>query len=361
MSEHTFASQRICLVLLSGIGDVVHGLPLVNALKRDDPERRITWVVERSPAPLLEPHAAVDEVVRFDRRRGLKEIRALRRELRGQRFDTVLNCGIYFKSGIPTFYAPAPVKVGYGRDRANDLVWILANRRLPPRGPRHRQEMYLEFLEFLGVEAEPIEWRIAITEEEREAQSEFYRNLNAERVAAIVATSAIPAKDWPPERFAELATALDRQYGFRVLLLGGPGEREQQRAREVQARTEANAVWALSADLRRLVYLLDGCDLLIAPDTGPLHIARALETPVIGLYGHTDPLRAGPYRAFEDLTVDRYNYEPDGRSYEGPVERPHPARAGARSERMELIRVADVLGKVELALARYIDDRKPRC
>ncbi len=361
MSERSFPSRRVCLVLLSGIGDVVHGLPLVNALKRDDPQRRITWVVERSPAPLLEPHEAIDEVIRFDRKRGLTDVWALRRELRGRRFDAVLNCGIYFKSAIPTYFARAPVKLGYGSDRANDLVWLLANRRLPPHGPRHRQEMYLEFLEFLGVKSEPIEWRIAITEEERVAQAEFYRNLDARRVAAIVATSAMPPKDWPPERFAQLATALDRDFGFRVLLLGGPGEREQERARVVAARTEANAVWALGPNLRRLVYLLDGCDLLIAPDTGPLHIARALGTPVIGLYGHTDPRRAGPYGAFGDLTIDRYNYESDGRAYEGTLERPHPARAGGRGGRMELISVEAVLEKVEHAVRGYVDAGGMRC
>jgi len=354
MSGLEIASKRICLVLQSGIGDVVHGLPLVNALKGDDPERRITWVVERAPAPLLQPHPAVDEVILFDRRGGLRGLRSLRRRLAPLAFDLVINCGIYFKSAIPTLMARAPHKAGFGRDRANDLVWLTANLRLPRRGPRHRQDMYLEFLELLGIGDQALEWRIQITDEEREAQSRFYGELNVERVAGIVPTSAKTSKDWAVERFAELATALEREFGFTVLLLGGPGKRDTARAREVAERSEARSVWALGPELRRLVYLIDGCDLLVAPDTGPLHIARALGTPVIGLYGHTDPKRAGPYRAYEDLTVDRYNYDAPGLPYDGPVERQHPARAGDRPGRLQLIGVADALEKVELALERYV-------
>ncbi len=346
-------------MLLSGIGDVVHGLPLVNALKRDDKDRHITWVVERSPSPLLRPHPAVDDVVLFDRVRGLSEVRALRRQLKTRRFDLVINCGIYFKSAIPAFFAPAIHKAAYGRDRANDLVWLFANHRLPPRGPGHRQDMYLEFLDLLGIERDPLEWRLTITEEERVEQSRFYEGLAAERVAGIVTTSAMDSKDWPTDRFSRVATALERDFGFRVVLLGGPGEREQTRARAVARASEAQTVWALGRELRRLVWLLERCDLVIAPDTGPLHIARALDTPVIGLYGHTDPRRAGPYRAFGELIVDRYNYEGDGRPYEGPVERQHPARPGARPGRMELIDPDDVLDRVQTAVGRYLSARGP--
>lgn len=353
MSGLDIPSKRICLVLQSGIGDVVHGLPLVNALKRAAADRHITWVIERMPSPLLQSHPAVDDVILFDRKRGLKEIRALRQVLWPRSFDLVINCGIYFKSAIPTLMARAPHKAGFGKDRANDLVWLTANHRLPPRGPSHRQDMYLEFLDFLGIEGYELEWRLTVTAEEREAASSFFAEFEGERVVGIVTTTAMDGKNWPVERFAELATALARDLGYRVVLLGGPGDREQARAREVGDRSEARTVWALGPDLRRLVYLVAGCELLIAPDTGPLHIARALETPVIGLYGHTDPKRAGPYKAYADLTVDRYNYDAPGVPYAGPVERQHPARPGCRQGRMELVTVADVLEKVEVARDRY--------
>ncbi len=341
-------SQRVCVVLLMRIGDVVWGLPIVNALKRDDPKRHITWVVQSVPAALLQPHPSVDEVITFDRKKGLGELRALWRKLRPREFDLVLCCSHYIKSAIPALIARAPDKVSYGPDRASDFQWMFSNHNLPPRRARHMQERYLEFLDFLGLDrADQIEWNITLTEEERLAQTEFLAQFEGRQVVALGTTSYAQNKNWPSERFAELAAALQHDLGFGVVLVGGPGAAEQQQAREVRRAAGEGVVWGLGEDLRRLIYLLDGCSLMISVDTGPLHIARALDTPVIGLYGNTDPWRYGPYKAYEDLWIDRYNLE-------GPDD---PADAGvriARAERFMLISVRDVLDKVEVAMEWYL-------
>lgn len=353
--EVDFPSRHVCLVLLSGMGDVVHGLPLVNALKRDDPERRVTWIVQPEWSPLLDAHPAVDNVLHFHRRLGVEGARRLRRDLKDHQFDVVLNAGFYFKNLVPTFLARGRIKVGFDRERAGILSLLMHHRRLPARGSRHRQEIYLELAQYLGVEPRALEWRIPIAETERSVQEEFFSKLGGERVAGIVTTSAMDVKDWPPERFSAVAAELERGFGFRVLLLGGPGARESERARRVAEGARADIVWALGPDMRRLIYLIDRCDLVIAPDTGPLHLARALDKPVIGLFGHTDPRRAGPYGKYEELVVDRYNFDADGVPYSGPEEqRKHSARPGGRgARRMELIEVDDVLRKVSLACERY--------
>jgi len=356
--------HSICLVLLSGIGDVVHGLPLVNALKREDPNRHITWIVEPTSSPLLEGHAAVDQVLRFHRRLGLEGARMIRNELETRRFDVVLNAGFYFKNLVPTFLARAGMKIGFDRDRAGALTWLVQHRRLPARGIRHRQEMYLELVEALGIDPRPLQWNLHITEAERREQRRFFDDLGAAPVAGVVATSAMEPKDWAAERFAALVTELERVYGYRVLLLGGPGHRESDRAHCIVEAAQAEPVWALGPDLRRLAYLLDRCDLVIAPDTGPLHIARALDRPVVGLFGHTDPRRAGPYGKYAELVVDRYNYDAEGVPYSGPEEPGHPARPGGRgARRMTLIEIDDVLEKVRLARRLYGNaaEAGPRC
>lgn len=330
------------MVLLTGLGDVVMGLPVVNALRAQDPGRRITWVVEPMPAGVLRQHPSVDEVVVYEKKRGAAGVLDLRRALAGRRFDLTLNLNVYFKSLWPTLLSGAPERLGFGPDRARDGVWLASNRHLPPRPRRHTLDMFLEFPEALGVPVPSVEFGLAPTGAERREAEAFFAPLRDRPVAAIVPASGNARKDWLPERFAEVVDALEHDLGYRTVLVGGPGERETALAREIVRRASAEPVWALGDGVRRLIWLLGGSDLVIAPDTGPVHIARALEVPVIGLYGHTNPWRVGPYRKYEELWVDRYT---------DPGEAPDPSRFDPKHGRMERISASDVLERVEAARA----------
>ena len=342
--------KHVCIVLLTGLGDVVHGLPVANALR--DRGWRVTWVVEPMPAPLLRPHPSIDDVVVYRKKEGVRGVAALARALSGRRFDVTLNLNVYTKSVWPTLLSRAPVRVGFDRGRSFEGVWLAANRHLPP-GPRaHTQDMFLQFLDVLGVpRPEPLEWRIPFTAEERRAQAGFYGPLEGRPVAALVPASASRKKDWLADRYAAVADALERDYGFRVMLVGGPGERENAIAREIAERAATPPLWAMGDGIRRLMWTLDACDLVIAPDTGPAHVARALGVPVVGLYGHTNPWRVGPYRAFQDLWVDRYT---------DPGAAPDPSHADPRHGRMEQITAAHVLERVQHAVGHYGAGRTAR-
>lgn len=343
-------ARDICVVLLTGLGDVIHGLPIANALKRDDPSRRITWVVEPMPAPVVQAHPAVDEVVVFEKRRGLAGVLDLRRELAGRRLEVTLNFNIYFKAIWPTVFSGAPVRIGFDRDRARDLTWLGANARLPRRGRRHTQDMFLELLEPLDVDPEPLEWRLAPTPAERVEQRAFLERFGRP-IAAIVPASGNPKKDWIAERWAAVIDALGHDFGFDTVLLGGPSEREQGITRRILEGAETAPVVAMGDGIRPLLWRLDGAALLIAPDTGPVHMARAMDVPVVGLYGHTNPWRVGPYRRYEDLWVDTYTE---------PGAEPDPSNAEPKLERMERIRVSDVLERVEVAVRMYGAGAAPR-
>lgn len=344
MAELRYPAERVCLVLLSGLGDVVMGLPLVNALKDDHPRRHITWVVEPMPSAVLRDHASVDEIIPFDRRGGWRAVRELRRVLVGRRFDLALNLNVYFKSVWPTLFSGAPHRLAFERGRARDAVWLAANHHLPRRPHAHTLDMFLEFAEWLGLRPFEPEWRIGLTDSERRAQAEFFAELGDRPVVSVIPATAMASKDWIAERYARLVNALERDLGFRTVLLGGPGERENRVAREIAERSSVDPVWALGDGVRRLIWTIAGSNLVIAPDTGPVHVARALNVPVIGLYGRTNPWRVGPYRAYEELWVDRYT---------NPGEAPDPTLREPRTERMQQITVRDVLERVERAMARY--------
>ncbi len=337
--------ERVCVVLLTGLGDVVNGLPLVNALRDHKPGLHVTWVAEPMPAQILRPHPSVDEVVVYEKKRGWSGVLDLRRKLAGRRFDLTLNLNIYFKSVWPTLLSGAPRRMGFDRERSRDGVWLASNLHLEPRARRHNVEMFLEFAERLGVPAPPrVEYRIPLTPEERRAQEEFFGPLRDRPVVSLVPATSLPSRDWLPERYAEVVDALEGDFGFRTLLAGGPGERETRIAREISDRARHAPVWALGDGVRRLAWTVGGSDLVISPDTGPLHVARALEVPVIGLYGETNPWRQGPYGLYQDLFVDRYT---------NPGEAPDTSLYRARPDRMDRISTADVLERVERAVRCY--------
>lgn len=337
--------DEIGIVMMSAVGDAVHVLPVVNALKRHRPSCRITWVLQPGPASLVRGHRHVDEIVIFDRGRGFRAFSDIRRELAPRRFDVVLNLQVYFKAGIVTAMTRSPVKLGFDRARARDLNWLFTTHRIPPHPTgQHVQDQYFEFLAELGVPYEPVEWDLGPWADERQWQREFFSGLDRPAAAIVVATSKAQ-KDWPPERWAEVADALYDDFGLQPVLVGGRSERELHAERVILERARHRPVSALGSGLRKLVSILDGSALVLAPDTGPLHMAVALGRPVISLIGYTNPRRTGPYRRFHDLIVDAYSE---------PGEARHISME-TRLDRMPRISVRDVLDKVAVWARTYRD------
>lgn len=336
---------RVCMVLLSGIGDVVHGLPLAADLKSAHPGAHLTWIAEPAPAEVLRHHPAVDRVVVYRSRDGLRGVAKLAREMRGERHHVTLNLQRYFKSLWPTLLSRAPVRVGMAPSKTRDGI-RLAHTHVLEEGPwKHTQDLFLDFRAALGVARDaPVRWDIPFTPAEDERREAFFRTLDGRPVAALVVASANHKKDWPADRMAVLADALDRDLGYTVVLVGGPSEREAAAAQAIRNLTASHPVNALGDSVRHLMGILKGSALVIAPDTGPLHLAHAMDVPVVGLFGHTNPWRVGPWRKYHDLVVDRYT---------DAGELPDPAGYLPKDGRMAAITVAEVLEKVEVARCRY--------
>ena len=338
--------HTVGIVMLSAIGDAVHVLPVVNALKRADPDLRITWIIQPVPHRLVYNHPAIDDFVLFRRQPGLAmwgEYRRLIGELRARRFDLVIGLQVYLKAGLLLAGARARVKLGFDRKRARDLNWLFSTQRIPAHEPQHVQEQYFEFVRFLGVDPHPVQWGLVITPEERRAQEEFFRDIGRPVCAFVVGTSK-REKNWPPERYARLIEIARNDLGYEPILIGGPSQVEREAARLIQGELKFPLRNELGGDLRRVLYLIDGSAAVISPDTGPLHIARALDVPVVGLYGYTNPRRTGPYGGFGDLVADGYARYP-GEDY--------GIEMAYRKDGMARVTVAMVAEKLELARSRY--------
>lgn len=330
--------DRVCIVMMSAVGDAVHVLPVIHAIKRQHPSARITWVLQPGPAALVRGHPMVDEILLFDRAKGVAGLFDIRAQLRTRAFDVVLNLQVYFKAGVITGFAHAPVKLGFDLARARDLNWLFTTHRVHARAMQHVQDQYFEFTDWLGVPHEPVTWGLGPwNDSERAWQREFLARFDRPIAPIVVATSK-PQKDWLPERWAQVCDALYGDFGLQPVLVGARSRRELHAEHVILEHAHTTPASALGqGGLRGLVGLFDAAALVLSPDTGPLHICVALDRPVVSLIGYSNPRRVGPYRKFRDLMIDAYG-EP-GEDY--------PISMANRRNRMPRITVNDVLDRVQ--------------
>lgn len=294
------AYNNILIVKLSAIGDVVHALPVAYALKQCFPAARITWVVEKPSYDLLANNPCIDEIIVFDKPR-LKKASGFRDYapsfiglLRSRRFDLALDLQALFKSGAIAFLSGAHERYVYCNTR--ELSDKLSRRVCGPNQDGHVVERYLDVVRALGCEVKQAVFPIRITAEEERAATDTARQagLDITRPYILLAPGANwPNKRWPRPFFAALADKL-RQDGYIPVVSGGPGDAAL--AAEIAATAAVPPVDLTGkTSLKQLAHIIKNARALVGGDTGPMHLAAALATPVVALHGPTDTIRNGPY------------------------------------------------------------------
>ena len=333
---------RLCVVMMSALGDAVHVLPLLDAIKSHAPGTHLTWVLQPGPAIMARGHPHVDETVIFHRSAGAGAYVDIRRQIRARRFDLLLDLQVYFKAGVVTLLADADVKLGFDFARSRDLNWLFTTHRIPGRANQHVQDQYLEFLDAMGVPHADPRWHLRPTPEESGRARALVAGADGPLVGLVLASSR-RERNWLPDRYADLIAALRRDLGATAVLLGGRSAPESEMAAGILGRTGSRPIDTIGEDLRTMLGLLDACDVVISPDSGPLHMCVAMDVPVVGLYGFTNPKRSGPYRRFGELLIDAYADPGDGQRIDTTY----------RKGRMQRITVAQVVERTALALQLY--------
>jgi len=304
------APERILVVKASSLGDIVHALPVGAALKRAFPESRLTWVVERMGVGILEGNPYVDELLvsdfkRWKRRPFARETRRelvrFVRSLRAVRPDVALDLQGLIKSGLIARGSGAPVRIGmdaaHARERTNV---VFTNRRVRPRAEeRHVVDQLLRAMECVGEEPPRApEFPLWIGGDERAEAGRFLARWGLDTRRPRIALSpggGWETKRWGAERYAALADRIAQTLEVTPVLLWGPGE--ETLVAEVRARMDREAALIEPVDVKGLLAILERMDVVVAGDTGPLHMAAALGVTAVGLFGPSDPLRNGPYGA----------------------------------------------------------------
>jgi len=332
---------------LSALGDVTHVLPLVHTLRRAWPETALTWVIGRGEYRLLEGLQGVEFAV-YDKTTGLAGMRALRYELvartHGQGFDVLLQMQVAARANLLSALIPARTRIGYDRAKSKDLHGLFINTRIPARDGRHVLDTLGSFCEPLGLKQTDIVWNLPVPDDAHAWAAAQWPD-DGQRSLMISPCSSHVRRNWYPERYAALADHAAAR-GWRVVLCGGRSQLERDTADAISAMMQAQALDLVGKDtLKQLPALLARADLLVTPDSGPMHIAGAMGTPVLGLHAASNPARSGPYLS-RRYCVDRY--DDAARKYLGK-----PASAlkwGTKIERdgvMQLVTVEDAIAAFE--------------
>lgn len=286
---------RILISRLSAIGDTILTMPVACALRRQFPNAYIGWVVEKKSAPMVRQHPALDAVIELERGwfTSLGGLRAARTILREYRFDTSIDCQGLTKSALAGWLANASQRIGYAGRNGGELSGILNNTLIKPVFS-HVTDRSLELLIPLGITRPKVSWMLPISEEARNWGLRWRRSIESQRLAVLNPGCTAPSRIWEADRFGATASYLANRYGYRSVVVWG-NHRERSMAAEIVATSKGTAIMAPDTDLSHLAALISNADLFISGDTGPLHMAVAVGTPTIGLYGATRPGDSGPY------------------------------------------------------------------
>lgn len=340
------APQSICLLRLSAIGDVTHVVPLVYTLQNVWPECRLTWVIGKTEAALVGDLANVEFII-FEKKSGLKAWQKLRRDLRGRSFDVLLNLQAALRAGLLSLLINSPIKIGFDRQRAINGQWLFTNHKIAAQPQQHVLDSFFAFLETLGIKARILRWDIPIPES---ARTFARRWLDKQRKVLLInaCSSNRPNnwRNWKAERYAAVGDYAINTFDAEVILTGGPSRAEYQMANEIQHYASNSFVNLVGrTNLKQLLALISGADVMISPDTGPAHMATAVNVPVIGLFASSNPMRTGPYLSLEHC-VNRYP-EAVAHYSQTTVDRIRWGQRIRDPAVMDLIEVEDVIAKLE--------------
>ena len=303
--------MKILIVKLSAIGDVIHTLPSLNAIRKHYPDAHITWLVEEAASNLVVRHEALDRVIISKRKqwikgvlspsclKNIKELYQFIKELRDTEYDLIIDFQGLLKSGVLIALARGKRKTGFDKGMEHmEHSYIFLNERIPPVNmDNHALLRNLMLINTLGIKSKEIEYKIPISDHTRKFIDSIlvrHRIKGPELLVAINPVAKWKTKLWDNRKFALLADRLIEKYNASVIFTGSQADRST--IDNIMSCMSQSAVnLAGETTLKTLAALYEKTKFLISTDTGPMHMAAAVGTPVIALSGPTAPWRTGPF------------------------------------------------------------------
>lgn len=305
--------QSICILRLSAIGDVCHALATVQAIQKKYPNAQITWVIGKIEYALLKDLAGINFVV-FDKKQGWRAYLALKKQL-PQRFDVLLHMQLALRANLAALCIKARRKIGFAKPLCKELhSWVVSEHCQMPETP-HVLEGFACFARAIGVEVLPPSWSFEVDEQDHQWAAQQIKQ--GQKTLLIAAAASKAERNWTVAGYAALADHAVSK-GFQVILTGGPSASEKKLSENIaQKASQPLTNLTGQSNLSQLMALIAAADIVLAPDTGPAHMATTQNTPVIGLYAHSNPARTGPYLSlpyvvsvYPEVIAQQYQKDP---------------------------------------------------
>ena len=305
--------ERILIIRLSAIGDVVRTLPALRALRIKFPSAYIAWIVEENAQDLLQVHPDLNRVFVFKRKiwlgdkfslrnfsNSFKEVLDFFRKIRGEQFDLVLDFHGILKSGIISFFSGTPLRVGFSRRFSKEFNHLFNNYHIELKtDAMSRIKRNLSFIRFLDINCDTQDPIIPITDEDKKHIDDFFKKRGISNHNPLIAIHPGTSKKtlykrWNVSHYATLADKLIERLHATIIWTWGPGELDTAET-IVGLMNHESIIACKTENLRQLAEIFHRCDLFLGSDSGPMHIASFVKTPVVAIYGPTDPVVNAPY------------------------------------------------------------------
>jgi len=278
------------------MGDIIHTLPVLATLRKHYPKAEISWIVKNKFSDLLTGNPDLTEIISFDNNSFLQLINILRK----RDFDVALDLQGLFRSGILAYFSKASHRIGFSRINSRELSYIFYNHRVtPPQKAVHVVDKNLSLLEPLGISEYIYDFKIPISAKDLKFAKDFFalRKLvpKKDKIIMLNPGAGWSTKRWAPEKFIRLADKLTKYSNANTKVIMSWGPQEKDLIENIKNSGNNRIAIMPQSTIKQLAAIIRSCDLFVGSDTGPTHLAAALEVPVVGLYGPSDPKRNGPY------------------------------------------------------------------
>ena len=298
--------DNICILRTSSLGDICHMLPFIYTLKAEYPKAKISWIIGKNEAKFIDKIDGIELII-FDKNKTISSYIAIAKKLKNIKYDILFIMQVSIRANVISLFANSRIRVGYDSAKSSDLHHFFSNTKIESSPHSHVVDVFLSFLNILNIDKKNFLYKWDVSE--KISKQELFNKFSDLKSKYFVLSPCSRSinRNWISNRYAKVADYIYEKFDLQCVFTSSPSNYEKQFINQIISNMRSSPL-NLSGltNIHDLLSLIKYSEFLISPDSGPIHIATCVDKPVIGLYGVTNTVRAGPYKS-KNLCVDKYN------------------------------------------------------